>query len=175
MSKKDEQIGELYDNVSTLHAKVRALKLLLLQVANIVNKDVKPLGPLNDARFYMLRNAAAMGDWDDVDMLIQADRSIVAATNSLEETALHFLVVEDRLDAVKGLAELGCDVNGNSTSILPMEEAALLSHYEMVDLLVQLGARINVSELLRQAEERNGKKGRKQVKSILTSHKIKTK
>ena len=175
MSRKDDQIQELYENVSELHARVRALELLLIQVATIVNKDVKPLGPFKDARFYMLRNAAAMDNWDDVDMLIGADPSILDATNGLDETALHFLVVENRFEAVKGLAARGSDVNGRPNNISPIEEAAQMGHYEMVDQLIRLGAKVPADEMLQLAEERNGKKGRAKVRAVLKSHGIETK
>ncbi len=174
MSRKDKQIAELYDHLSEMHFKVRALELLLLQVSTLVNQEVKPLGPINDARFYMLRNAAARGDWNDVDIFIAADASILDATNGLEETALHFLVVENRLEAVRGLAERGCDVNGKSTSFSPIADAALLGHVEMVELLTELGAKIEDEELLLQmAENREGKKGRKQLKTLLKRQKSK--
>ncbi len=64
MSRKDKQINELYQCVSELDAKVRALTSTLVQVSAIVNRKVEVLGPMNDKRFYLLRTTAALHDWD---------------------------------------------------------------------------------------------------------------
>ena len=66
-----------------------------------------------DPRFYQLRNAA-YADRSAARELIANDASIVEAKNSIGETALHFLVVENQLEAVEFLAQHGSDVNNRN-------------------------------------------------------------
>lgn len=93
-----------------------------------------------DPRFYQLRNAAYT-DLAAARELIANDASIVEAKNSIGETALHFLVVENQLEAVKFLAQAGSDVNNHNDFGTPaIIEAAQLGYGEMVELLLKLGA-----------------------------------
>ncbi len=104
--------------------------------------------------------------------MIEADPSIVDAMNSLEETALHFLVVENRLEAVEFLAKHGSDVNGKTAAILPIEEAARIGHVEMVDLLIRLGATVNAKKILKEAKSRDNKEAYKEIRAVLKSHNL---
>ncbi len=91
-------------------------------------------------RFYALRDAA-YADLAAARELIENDASIVAAKNSIGETALHFLAIENALEAVKLLAQNGADVNNRNAFGTPaIIEAAEVGHLEMVDLLLELGA-----------------------------------
>jgi len=93
-----------------------------------------------DQRFYQLRDAAYANRPVALE-LIEADPTIVAAKNSIGETALHFLVVENQLEAVEFLARHGSDVdNQNAFGIPAIVEAAQLGYREMVALLLKLGA-----------------------------------
>ncbi len=83
-----------------------------------------------DPRFYELRKAA-YSDPDRTHDLIASDPAIVDARNSIDETALHFLVVEDEREAVEMLAANGSDVNcRNAFGDAAIMEAAQLGYVE---------------------------------------------
>jgi ankyrin repeat protein len=93
-----------------------------------------------DPRFYQLRNAVR-ADLEEAARIVAADPSIVQAKNSLGETALHYLVVENDFEAVEWLRLRGSDIdptniNGNT----PLDEAAVLGYLEMCQYLVSHGA-----------------------------------
>jgi hypothetical protein len=91
--------------------------------------------------FYALRDAADQ-DRPAAARMIEADPSVLKARNGLGETALQFLVVEDRLEAVRFLAERGADVNTrNRFGATPLSDALKGGLPEMVDLLRSLGAK----------------------------------
>jgi len=105
-----------------------------------------------DGKFYELRNAA-YANLPEARRLIQEDPPIVSAKNSIGETALHFLVVENLLEAVEFLAQHGSDVNNlNNFGTSAIVEAAQLGYVEMVDLLLNLGADIDVDEMVEEME-----------------------
>lgn len=121
---------------------------------------------LKDDRFYHLRNAA-FADLPLARKLIQDDPRIVSARNSLGETALHFLVVENQLEAVEFLAKQGSDVNNiNDFDSSAIIEAAQLGYVEMIDLLLRLGATAYDYEILKALEYGTSKK-RNVAKSLL--------
>ena len=102
-----------------------------------------------DPRFYLLRNAACW-NLEEAHRLVLEDPTIVEARNSIGETALHFLVVENALEAVAFLAQHGSQVNTrNAFRNSALSEAVQLGYVEMVELLLPLGARISAC----QAEE----------------------
>ncbi len=124
----------------------------------------------SDPRFYLLRDVAAAGDYEAAGQMIEQDPTIVAAKNSIGETALHFLVVENYLEAVEFLAGHGSDVNSrNDFGQSALYEAAQLGYLEMIDLLLRLGARPGMAEgpEIVQAAKR-GK--RKQIAAVLQTH-----
>jgi ankyrin repeat protein len=93
-----------------------------------------------DPRFYALRNAA-LADRGEATRLINKDPSIVHVRNSVGETPFHFLVVENALEAVSFLVEKGADINSqNALGDSALCEAMSLGYYDMVDLLLRLGA-----------------------------------
>lgn len=124
-----------------------------------------------DERFYALRNAA-YADLPLARKLIKQDPSIVSAKNSLGETALHFLAVENQLEAVEFLAQHGSDINNQNefgTSVLV--EVAQIGHMEMVDLLLRLRARVDVAAILDQIETMDiNEQQRKHVITLLKKH-----
>jgi ankyrin repeat protein len=77
--------------------------------------------------------------------LLDAEPGLLFARDGLGETALHYLVVEDQLEAVKFLFGRGAtlntvsDVNGS-----PLSEAASLGYEAMVEWLLANGAEIEL-------------------------------
>jgi len=69
----------------------------------------------------------------------------------MSETALHWLSVENYLDAVRFLVGLGFDVNTTADRFegeTPLENAVQLSNHDMVELLLELGANPNPKQRL---------------------------
>lgn len=132
-----------------------------------VNKNAA----LMDERFYHLRNAA-YANLPLARKLIQDDPTIVSARNSLGETALHFLVVENQSEAVEFLAKHGSDVNTkNDFDASAIVEATRLGCVEMVDLLLNLGATVYDYEILEALEYGNIKEEkRRQIFAVLHKH-----
>ncbi len=128
---------------------------------------------LKDERFYHLRNAA-FADLPLARKLIQDDPTIVSARNSLGETALHFLVVENQLEAVDFLAKHGSDVNNkNDFDTSAVSEAAQLGYVEMVDLLLELGATVYAYEIVDEMNNVNvSQKKQAQIIAVLEKHGI---
>jgi len=62
------------------------------------------------------------------------------------ETALHYLVIENRLEAVQYLIARGADVNTREHGTTPLMNAAILGLTEMIQLLVSHGAQINARD-----------------------------
>jgi ankyrin repeat protein len=71
-----------------------------------------------------------------------------ARSSHVGETPLHWLAIENRLEAVQFLARMGADINirdaGGSTSLV---HAAMLGHLEMVGFLLAQGADPNLQEV----------------------------
>ena len=114
-------------------------------------------------RFYELRNAA-FADLPLARKLIHDDPTIVTAKNSIGETPFHYLVVENQLEAVEFLVQHGSDVNNqNEFGIPAIVEAAQLGYVEMVDLLLKLGARVNVADMIEELEMMDVEEKRRNV------------
>ncbi len=75
---------------------------------------------------------------------LNADPSLINERSGLGETVLHYLAVENQLDAVKFLVEeKKADVNSlNDFGDSPLSEAAELGHVELVKYLLQKGAKL---------------------------------
>lgn len=76
---------------------------------------------------------------------IKRNPKIINAKTKLEESPLHYCVIENRLDLAMELIAIGADVNcvefsGNS----PLMHAIQLSYSEMIDLLILSGADLNI-------------------------------
>jgi serine/threonine-protein phosphatase 6 regulatory ankyrin repeat subunit A/serine/threonine-protein phosphatase 6 regulatory ankyrin repeat subunit B len=128
-----------------------------------------------DERFYNLRNAA-FANLPEARRLIQEDPTIVTAKNSLGETAFHFLVVENQLEAVVFLVQHGSDVNNKNLFGRPaIVEAAQLGHVEMVNLLLNLHATVNVAEMIEEMDELDLEEEKQtEIIAVLEKHGYKT-
>ena len=95
---------------------------------------------VSDPRFYALRNAV-YSDREAARNLILDDPTAIDARNSIGETALHDLAVENDLDGVRWLVAQGCDVNTrNSFGATPLIEAAALNYVDLCRFLLANGA-----------------------------------
>lgn len=76
--------------------------------------------------------------------LLDKDPSLLFETTGLGETPLHYLTVENQLDAVKLLYSRGAELNTtNKCAGTPLSEAASLGYIDMVKFLLEKGAKIN--------------------------------
>jgi ankyrin repeat protein len=79
--------------------------------------------------------------------MLRKNSAWLSATNSLDETALAYLVVENYRDAAKFLIEAGADINTRDMSgATPLIQAAGLGYQEMVSLLLERGADANARD-----------------------------
>ena len=73
--------------------------------------------------------------------LLGAEPHLMAERTGLGETPLHYLAVENQLDAVRRLIARGASVNTvNECHSTPLSDAASLGYEEMVGLLLDHGA-----------------------------------
>jgi ankyrin repeat protein len=71
----------------------------------------------------------------------KVDSELLCACGPHEETVLHYLVVENRLEAVRWLFTKGVDCNTvNSFGNTPLMDSIVLNNEEMVALLLENGA-----------------------------------
>jgi ankyrin repeat protein len=76
--------------------------------------------------------------------IVRQDPSALRLKNSLGETAFHYQVIEDRLDAVVALAELGADINEpDDFGETPLAHAVQLGYAEVVSWLISKKADLN--------------------------------
>jgi len=83
---------------------------------------------------------ASVQDRDLARRLLREHPDLIGATNKSGETALHYLAVENYLDAVRFLIEFGANVNSHNKYGTPLLDAASLGYEEMVKLLLAHGA-----------------------------------
>jgi ankyrin repeat protein len=77
---------------------------------------------------------------------IQGNPSLMHVRGSLGETILHFLAIEDDLEAVETLAKLGANLDTrNDFDRTPLMEVAMIGNLPMAKLLVELGADVKSS------------------------------
>jgi ankyrin repeat protein len=94
---------------------------------------------MNDDAYRLIR--ACFESLDEARELLRREPTLISARTGLGETPLHFLSVEDQLDAVKLLFDQGAAVNtlnrfGNSA----LAEAASLGYVETVAWMLANGA-----------------------------------
>ncbi|MBW4472933.1 MAG: ankyrin repeat domain-containing protein [Stenomitos rutilans HA7619-LM2] len=90
-------------------------------------------------QFYELRDAAFVDPNAAEDFLSEYPSSI-HAKNSIGETALHFLAVENAIESVRSLLEQGADINTtNNFGDTPLSEAASLGYLELYRFLLDNG------------------------------------
>ena len=87
---------------------------------------------------------AADNDRNFAARLIAEDAGWLRLENSTGETALHYLAIENRLEAARFLISKGAQVDTRDHSkFTPLIVAAWLGHLEMVSLLLEHGADAN--------------------------------
>lgn len=80
--------------------------------------------------------------------LLNAEPGLMAERTGLGETPLHYLAVENQLDAVRLLIARGASVNTvNECRSTPLSDAASLGYEEMVGLLLDHGADLHPAGL----------------------------
>jgi ankyrin repeat protein len=104
---------------------------------------------------------AAVCDQKAALQMLRDNPSWIDAESSANETALHYLVVENYIDAARFLLAQGASVEGASgSSCTPLTDAALLGYPEMVALLIEHGADLEARNLMEEtallAAARNG-------------------
>lgn len=77
--------------------------------------------------------------------LLDEEPKLIEARGGLGETALHYLAVENHIDAVRTLVTRGANVNTLSdVGGTPLCEAASLGYVDLVKYLLSVGARLKV-------------------------------
>ncbi|MDQ6799254.1 MAG: ankyrin repeat domain-containing protein [Acidobacteriota bacterium] len=90
---------------------------------------------------------ALRGDFSQAVALLEAQPSLLAATTGRGETALHWLVVENRSRAVQFLLERGAEVDrAASAGDTPLISAARMGYVEMCKILIGAGANVNATD-----------------------------
>jgi ankyrin repeat protein len=93
-----------------------------------------------DPRLIALMRAAEEG-LDSARKLVEADSAILDLRTGLGETALHYLAVENRVEAVQRLIDLGASVNvTNKFGRTPLQEAKYIGASDVVAVLTRAGA-----------------------------------
>jgi hypothetical protein len=78
--------------------------------------------------------------------MLDSDPSLLSLRDPCGETALHYLAIEDELEAVSWLISMGAEVNPRSQEDeTPLSDAAGLGNLDMVKLLLAHGAAPNVA------------------------------
>ena len=111
------------------------------------NKEAKLLEPntkkLTDKVWYALRNAVYSHDFDSAAKIIGQDPAILSATNSIGETVLHFIAVENDIEGVAWLHSKGADINTRNEFGDPVIfEVASLGYKELFAWFIKSGANL---------------------------------
>ncbi len=87
------------------------------------------------------RDAVAGHDFTRAEFLLAGAPDMIGRKNGIGETVLHWLAVEDDLDAVKWLSGHGADLNSRNEFGTPVVfEVALLGYTELFRWLIANGA-----------------------------------
>jgi hypothetical protein len=101
-----------------------------------------------DALWYELRNAVFSRDFGHAEELLAANPGLFDLTNSIGETVLHFLAVENDIEGVSWLHSQGFSLNTANRFHTPMLfEVASLGCKEMLLWLAQHGANFSIVDL----------------------------
>jgi ankyrin repeat protein len=100
---------------------------------------------------------------------LNSDSSLVKERTGLGETPLHYLAVENQLDAVTALVEKhGAEINTvNDFGESPLCEASRLGHFEMARYLLSQEARLVASESTGSVLHAAVSSGRKEVVQLI--------
>lgn len=109
---------------------------------------------------------------DDGLLLLNTEPDLLNARTGLGETPLHYLAVENHIEAIKALVEKkGADVNTlNDFGGSPISDAARLGYVDLVKYLLSVGAKLRIpqqKELVLHAAVRSG--SAEMVKVILSA------
>ena len=75
--------------------------------------------------------------------LLNAEPNLIDSRTSMGETPLHYLTVENQLEAVQTLVKLGSNINTvNDVGGTPLSEAAELGYVDLVKFLISAGAKL---------------------------------
>lgn len=86
---------------------------------------------------------AGFENLNTVAQLLDEFPALIHEKTGLGETALHYLSVENQLEAVRFLHQRGADINAvNNCGGTPLSEAASLGYMELVKFLLEKGAQI---------------------------------
>ena len=100
-----------------------------------------------DPRFYAFRDAAFYDKAEAARMLAE-DPSLVGVKNSIGETAMHYLAVENELASVEWLLDRGADVNTrNDFGGTPLMDSASLGYREICEMLLKRGADMAMQDI----------------------------
>lgn len=92
-----------------------------------------------------LRNLVSAEDYAGAAKLLSTSRTLLNARNSIGETVLHHLAVENRLEAVQWLFAQGFSLNPqNKAGNPPIFEVGLLGYKELLRWFVQNGADLSL-------------------------------
>lgn len=87
---------------------------------------------------------AVQEDSSTAETLLAETPELLTARTGIEETALHYLVIEDQLESVRWLLAHRAPTNTrNYTGSTPLMDAARLSYLHMVQLLLEYGADVH--------------------------------
>jgi uncharacterized protein len=79
--------------------------------------------------------------------MLREEPSLISSRDGLGETPLHYLCVENHLEAVQALVRYGAEVNTvNDCGGTPLSEAASLGNADLVSYLLSVGAKLWVQE-----------------------------
>jgi len=106
-----------------------------------------PLHPLKEHWKQLIE--AAEADHAKADRLLKAHPELLNHPEFWGQTALHYLVIENRKKGVEFLISRGADVNlgDDSNTETPFHSACMLRLYPMAELLLRSGANANAASL----------------------------
>jgi ankyrin repeat protein len=91
--------------------------------------------------WYHFRNLVLSRQFGEATAMIKKDRDILNAKNSIGETVLHYLAVENDLEGVAWLKTKGADINTqNDFGSPPVFEVAQLGYKALLKWFIENGA-----------------------------------
>ena len=99
-----------------------------------------------DSKWYDLRNAVWERDFNNAENLLKEHPELITMLNSIGETVLHFLAVENDLEGVKWLNERGFSLDvKNCFSEPAIFEVAQLDYSDLLRWFIERGADIRIT------------------------------
>ena len=94
-----------------------------------------------DPDWYQFRNAVFEENYDKAELMLGENRGLLEQRNSIGETVLHFLAVENFLPGIQWLHSQGASLNTKNDFGTPLIfEVALLEYHELYVWLIRNGA-----------------------------------